>query len=57
MSKRKFKKGSFVLITECNSFIQNHIGLVVGYKGNKVIVYIMDVNLTVELDEVYLRRV
>lgn len=57
MKNKKFKKGSFVLVSEYDAFIRNRIGIVVGYTNNKILVYIIDIDFTIEVEDAYLKEI
>ena len=57
MRNKKFKKGSFVLVTNYSLRIESKIGIVLGYKGDKTVVYVIDIDFTIEVDDGYIKEV
>lgn len=57
MEERKFKRGSFVLVSSFSHFIQNRIGIVVGYEDTKTLVYVIDIDITIRVEDENLKEV
>lgn len=56
-NERKYKRGSFVLVTSFSKFIQNRIGIVVGYEDDKTLVYVIDVDITIRVNDEDIKEV
>lgn len=57
MEERKYKRGSFVLVSSFSHFIQNRIGVVVGYEDTKTLVYVIDIDITIRVEDENLKEV